>query len=496
MYDGLGRTLQVQQPNSAGTTQYAYAGNAVTVTDPAGKWKKYTSDAFGNLVQVTEPNPAGGANYETYYSYNLRNKLTQVQMPRPVSGGGTVTQYRTFVYDTLYGVMLQSQSHPESGTTTFGYHGDGALAWKQDAKGQRVEYAYDAYGRVATITPKNSGGTVQTCDVYNYVYDQSSNTYGRLAYIEWGNSNTATCAKGLHRETFAYTSMGKVISKNFTLTQNALSASLLMQYGYNSLGMLSQVTYPATVTGAGVAVPGRIYNYTYDAMNRPVGETEQLNGGAPQLTLVDNVQYGTADVIQQMRWYPTAGGSASFTENRTYDSLYQLTSIRTKNQANADQMYVEYRFPAANNDGRITSMKDYVTGEEVQYQYDALQRLSTANLSMNILLRKIVPLASAILFMFASLADGKTLSGEAAGVLRFASMGGLTIFSLYTLYLLSHGRLSSAYGRQLGTSLRGVSSTRPYVVGIHLLVLLFSSIGTVVAYHRLPDGWLRSVFGF
>jgi hypothetical protein len=29
----------------------------VKVTDPAGKWKKFTMDAFGHLMQVNEPNP-------------------------------------------------------------------------------------------------------------------------------------------------------------------------------------------------------------------------------------------------------------------------------------------------------------------------------------------------------------------------------------------------------------------------------------------------------
>jgi hypothetical protein len=36
-YDGLGRTLTVQSPDGASNTSYAYAGNTVTVTDPAGK---------------------------------------------------------------------------------------------------------------------------------------------------------------------------------------------------------------------------------------------------------------------------------------------------------------------------------------------------------------------------------------------------------------------------------------------------------------------------
>jgi hypothetical protein len=51
-------------------------------TDPAGKSNKHTTDALGNLIQVAEPNPHGGANHETYWVYKLVNKLTQTSRPR------------------------------------------------------------------------------------------------------------------------------------------------------------------------------------------------------------------------------------------------------------------------------------------------------------------------------------------------------------------------------------------------------------------------------
>ncbi len=68
-YDALGRTVSIAHPNGAGTTTYSYAGNTVTVTDPAGKWMTYTLDVFGNIKQVTEPRPAGGT-YDTLYTYD------------------------------------------------------------------------------------------------------------------------------------------------------------------------------------------------------------------------------------------------------------------------------------------------------------------------------------------------------------------------------------------------------------------------------------------
>jgi YD repeat-containing protein len=74
-YDASGRTLTVTAADGASVTQYAYQGNKTTVTDPAGKWKTFTNDANGNLVTVAEPNPQGGADYVTSYTYNGNNQL-------------------------------------------------------------------------------------------------------------------------------------------------------------------------------------------------------------------------------------------------------------------------------------------------------------------------------------------------------------------------------------------------------------------------------------
>jgi YD repeat-containing protein len=41
-------------------------------------------------------------------------------------------------------------------------------------------------------------------------------------------------------------------------------------------------------------------------------------------------------------------------------------------------MDTEYRYSATANDGRITSYKNWQSGEDVEYQYDSLGRLSLA----------------------------------------------------------------------------------------------------------------------
>ncbi|MCX6633453.1 MAG: hypothetical protein NTW28_38145 [Candidatus Solibacter sp.] len=144
-YDVLGRTTQTLLPSSAGSTTYLYEGSTVTVTDPVGKWKRYTQDAFGNLTLVKEQHPAGGNNppLETYYTYNAFNKLTNVSMTRD----GT-PQTRTFTYD--YQQHLIQTLMPENGFTNYTWGGTQLLE-KTGANGNRETYTYDAYERLTRV---------------------------------------------------------------------------------------------------------------------------------------------------------------------------------------------------------------------------------------------------------------------------------------------------------------------------------------------------------
>ena len=123
-------------PGNAGTTTTAYQANKITATSPAGKWKSQEVDAAGNLVKVTEPNPAGGT-WDTAYVYNDRNMLLTVTTARPSS-----TQVRSFTYNNA-GQALTS-TNPENGTVTNTYDGSTALlSYKVDAKENKVSY-YDS----------------------------------------------------------------------------------------------------------------------------------------------------------------------------------------------------------------------------------------------------------------------------------------------------------------------------------------------------------------
>lgn len=78
-------------------------------------------DAGRTGAQVIEPDPGGGANWNTNYTYDVMNPLTQVSMPRP-----TGTQTRTFNYTSGGYVTgyLQSTTNPENGRVNYTYTTD------------------------------------------------------------------------------------------------------------------------------------------------------------------------------------------------------------------------------------------------------------------------------------------------------------------------------------------------------------------------------------
>ncbi len=86
--------------------------------------------------------------------------------------------------------------------------------------------------------------------------------------------------------------------------------------------------------------------------------------------IVNNVTYGPAGQLLTLSWM-------NYTETRQYNNLLQRTRL-TAAGGSQGSLDLEHKFSSNQNNGRITAMKDWVTGEEVQYTYDALQRLTRA----------------------------------------------------------------------------------------------------------------------
>ncbi len=324
----------VARPASSGTNTYVCQGDTVTVTDPAGKWKKYTLDAMGNLVQVTEQDPSLGQ-VQANYTYNLRSQLIQVSMPR-----GSTTQTRTFNYDLATG-RLTSAANPENGTVSYTYNADGTVATKTDAKNQQVQYTYDSYRRVTQIRRYPvSGGQEDLCQRTNFVYDGGVNGWGRLTSTSWGGGS---CTGGAWSQSYDYTQAGLVT----TQTQNGGGFNLQASYTYNDEGAPVSTQYPS----------GLELTYTYDSMGRP---TKLTDNQAIPTDYVREVQYNAAGQITQMNQFDNNG---RYTETRQYNPLSQLAR-QTAVASGVTRMDYQYIYSATQNDGRITQRKDWVSGAD------------------------------------------------------------------------------------------------------------------------------------
>lgn len=396
LYDALGRTVQVKQPQipgysgPAGITNIEYVGITVKVTDPAGKWKKRENDALGNLVKVTEPEPSGRADYETTYGYSELGQLLTVTQTRPGQGignGTTVTQTRTWVYDSSQ--RLTSVTHPENSraaspakpTFRYTYKPDGSVLLKTDAKDQYVEYTYDSDGRVTAAQRYSAGGVEDACARVAYFYGShcfdssfTQNAAGRLAATATGYQTGLCQSAGVGQviELYSYTVAGAVAKKRLRIIRSGTTVDKDVTYTYGTDGKLSSVLYP------GATVP---FTYTYDSMDRPVKMTGAATFlGSTAVDLVKDVTYGVAGRVTAMKYmqWQDSGTPYFFTETKDYNELFQLKRQITTGSASAAD--IEYGFSSTgSNNGRIVSRKNNErSGEVVTYQYDSLNRLTSA----------------------------------------------------------------------------------------------------------------------
>ena len=392
-YDGIGRTLSVQQPDGVSTTGYSYSGNQTTVTDPAGKWKTFTSDVEGNLVTVTEPNPAGGT-LSTSYTYDWMKHLVGVSMVR-----GAVTQTRSFVYDDSG--RLTSATNPENGTVQYYYNADNTLQYKRDAKGQDTVYTYDTQKRTTMMQryPLGQTNAEDQCQRVTYSYDTNPVNAGFSLYAA-GRLTAAqysVCAGGqttAMAELYSYHPAGAVTAKQMQTSRYAYdpgtgyggmaTGAAEADYSYDSAGrtVSYQVQFP---TGDPALTPHpTIYTYGFDAMGRSTSLTDNMAGWAGANTQwVQNAAFDAAGRQTSLQLYVGAASPQYTTESRSYNANGQVTDLTwTASSLSGFSVTggLHYTYPGSNN-GQISQMADSVSGETVSYAYDSLKRLVSASSS-------------------------------------------------------------------------------------------------------------------
>jgi YD repeat-containing protein len=312
-YDGLGRLRMRTNPGGS-HADITYPGGTVTVSDENGHVTVQTRQAFGDpdetrLIALTD------ADEKLWqYAYNARGRLTQVTMPDG--------KHRTWEYDVAKDRLL-SETHPESGTTTYSsYDEAGNLKQKTDANGTVFVYDYDGNDRLKKIT---AGGRVTTI-----VYEPNSD-----------KRQTVTVDAVV--SSFHYDAAGRVDQRLDEFDTNLFTT----KFGYDDNDNLKSIMYPSGRSIGYDYSPddrlirvydiGAVRNYATGFQYHPSGAITSFNAGNGILhqTTFDPNRYWVRSIsagLLQLAYdnYDQVGNVRTISDGRgtietfTYDALDRL----------------------------------------------------------------------------------------------------------------------------------------------------------------------------
>lgn len=390
-YDGLGRLIRVERLDAGGTpltdgrVTYTYdeEGNRTSQTDAEGHTTRFEYDAMGRRTATILPNGdretmvydafdnlvehTDFAGFTTTFTYDDRNRVTsivadpthpslalahapahitltyfpdgQVDTRSIFNAVGTALHMESFTYDERGRRTLKTTS---TGTLTYTHFDDNLVETvRSDApNGLDVAYAYDAAGRLTTLTDLRSatGGATYDYDAngnlletrygngtrHRYTYDarnrlidlrvedSGGTLYQGFAYTlnPRGDRNRVEQADG-RVHTYTYDDL-------YRLTREEISGGVgNLDYALDRNG--NRTSRTSTVAG----LPSQAF--TYDSNNRLAGDTYDGNGNTVTSTRVPPLSQGTDtyDFRNRLIRRTQPGG-------KTIDFLYDADGIRIR----------------------------------------------------------------------------------------------------------------------------------------------------------------------
>ena len=222
-YDGSGRVTSTQGPG--GVRNYGVTYTTSTSTNPLGKVFTYhfvNNNWFPGVAirRITQVDGAASTNTPAsseYYNYNFIG-----QMVGKTDWAGNITWY---AYDSRGNItrILEGAYSPQIRLTTITYN----ATWNVPALitqpgGRTTAYAYDAYGRLTsvTVTDTNTAATrVTTYSYYANSTDGSGNVIlGRLETIDGPRTDLSDTTTYAYDGNFNLTTITNALSQVTTIT--------------------------------------------------------------------------------------------------------------------------------------------------------------------------------------------------------------------------------------------------------------------------------------
>jgi RHS repeat-associated protein len=211
----------------------------VTINDVSGvaSVTKYKSDAFGNLIEVTEP-----INFDvTTYAYNPQNRLIQVTQGQ---------QTRQYTYDAFG--FLRTMTTPETGSASFpttftAYDPLGNPLSETHPDSISLSRTYDGAARLRTVALQNGTTFIENC------YD---------------GTGSCTTTSNFPGGTYPLGKLTRRIGKNYDGIGSATGAITEDLTYSEAVGRLSRRA--TTVTGLTGVLPPVTERWYYDQFGQPV----------------------------------------------------------------------------------------------------------------------------------------------------------------------------------------------------------------------------------
>ncbi len=350
------------------------------VANQRGFSTAYTYDIYQRLKKVEEDYNLGtGSSYSTTeYNYNTLGALITV-----IAASNYAEQnITTMTYDSLS--KKRTMSDPDMGNWDYRYDKAGNLEFQKDAKGKVIGFKYDGINRLtrkeywnpcATYPPSAPAGCTIEHSVL-FVYDDLPPSDGGPVPNGVGKLVAVSFEPATGQE-------DKML--RYDLMQNLEKAKKKIEIGgeevtfektYDTAGRVLSIKYLAGSPNE------KIYSYAYDV----AGNLLYVNDNPTGNHLVDYSEF-TALGQHQIANYPKPNNVFVKTSYEYYTETGKIKTLKTEKWANGElaDTYQNLRYQQIDNNpgydsvGNIIVLQDILNNITHNYQYDHLNRLTSAD---------------------------------------------------------------------------------------------------------------------
>ncbi len=334
MYDALGRIIK--QRDAKGITTKSYTSKSESLTNALWLTTISYKDAYENLTSLVEKLP--DKDITTRYNYDALGQPTQLI--------DTYGNMRSWKYDGLSRLSEATDLHKVWDTTygvkSYLYDRLSRLQKYTNQKGETIWYRYDPVSR---LTEENAGsGFTRT-----YNYDKGIRSLNTLSSVSDPSS----------RVEYGYDALGRKVSETRTISEIPYK----LQYSYNIQNVISSIIYPDF---------GKT-EYIYKN-----GYVEWVNYTSPDGTntrIISDISYAPNSTMKSVRY----GNGVVKDTTRDPDYNYRLSTAQARTNDGYKVLDTEYRYDAINNINRVIEKGIEPLRKNIDYTYDLLSRLKSAN---------------------------------------------------------------------------------------------------------------------